>query len=88
MSASPANRRYRCAHGEIAITVTSAAQWHALAVCLGRPELAYAGAWEAVQTAASYGPIAAVLEEMFSEDDASSWAQRLGAHRVPYTVFP
>ena len=87
MTASPANRRYRCARGEIAINVTDAEQWHALAVCLGRPELAYKGAWEAVRTSAADGPIAAVLEEMFGEDDASSWAERLEAHGVPHTLF-
>ena len=85
---TPGNRRYRCAAGEIEIDVKTAEQWYALAVCLGRPELAYAGAWEAVQTSAPDGPIAAVLEDMFGEDDASSWAERLEAHRVPHTVFP
>jgi hypothetical protein len=29
--------------GEIEIAVTNAEQWHAVAVCVGRPELAYEG---------------------------------------------
>jgi crotonobetainyl-CoA:carnitine CoA-transferase CaiB-like acyl-CoA transferase len=87
MSASPANRTYRCARGEIAINVTNAEQWHALAVCLGRPELAYEGAWDAVLAADADGPIAAVVEEMFSEDEAASWAERLEAHGVPFKLI-
>lgn len=87
MTSSPANRRYRCARGELAINVTNAVQWHALAVCLGRPELAYESAWDAVRTADADGPIAAVLEEMFGEDEASSWAERLEAHDVPFELI-
>lgn len=86
MTASPANRRYPCASGEIEINVTSAEQWRALAICLGRPELAYEGAWEAVSTADADGYIAGVLEEMFEEDDAESWAERLEAHDVPFEL--
>jgi len=86
MTTSPANRRYRCSRGEITVNVTNAEQWHALAVCLGRPELAYEGAWYAVRTADADGPIAEVLEEMFAEDDASSWAERLEAHDVPFVL--
>ncbi len=80
---SPANRRYRCAQGEIEIAVTNAEQWHALAVCAGRPELAYEGSWEAVRTAAPDGPTARVLEGMFAEDGAEVWRRRLEAHAVP-----
>jgi crotonobetainyl-CoA:carnitine CoA-transferase CaiB-like acyl-CoA transferase len=80
---SPANRRYRCARGEIEIAVTTAEQWHALAVCIGRPELAYEGSWEAVRTAAPDGPTARVLEGMFAEDRAEIWRRRLEAHAVP-----
>ena len=86
MNASPANRRYRCARGEIEITVNNAEQWHAMAVCMGRPELAYEGAWEAVREAPADGPIAAVVEEMFGEDTAASWAERLQANNVPFDV--
>ena len=80
---SPANRRYRCAQGEIEIAVTNAEQWHALAVCAGRPELAYEGSWEAVRTAAPDGPTARGLEEMFAEDTADVWRRRLESHAVP-----
>jgi crotonobetainyl-CoA:carnitine CoA-transferase CaiB-like acyl-CoA transferase len=83
MAESPANRRYRCSSGQIEIAVTNAEQWHALAVCVGRPELAYEGSWEAVRTADGDGPIARVLEEMFSEDTADVWRRRLESHALP-----
>jgi crotonobetainyl-CoA:carnitine CoA-transferase CaiB-like acyl-CoA transferase len=85
---SPANRRYRCAQGEIEIAVANAEQWHALAVCIGRPELAYEGSWEAVRTAAPDGPTARVLEGMFAEDKAEVWRRRLEAHAVPCRELP
>jgi crotonobetainyl-CoA:carnitine CoA-transferase CaiB-like acyl-CoA transferase len=87
MTKSPANRRYGCSTGEIAIKVMNAKQWHALAVCLGRPELAYEGDWEAVRNAPPDGPIAAVVAEMFAEDTAESWAERLKAHDVPFELI-
>ncbi len=80
---SPANRRYRCKAGEIEINVTSAEEWRALAVCIGRPELAYEGSWDAVMEAGAEGPTARVLEEMFGEDAADVWLKRLEAHAVP-----
>jgi crotonobetainyl-CoA:carnitine CoA-transferase CaiB-like acyl-CoA transferase len=83
MAESPANRRYRCSSGQIEIVVSDAQQWRALAVCIGRPELAYEGSWEAVRTAAGDGPTARVLEEMFAEDTADVWRRRLEAHAVP-----
>jgi crotonobetainyl-CoA:carnitine CoA-transferase CaiB-like acyl-CoA transferase len=83
MAESPANRRYRCSQSEIEIAVSNAEEWHALAVCVARPELAYEGSWEAVRTAGGDGPIARVLEEMFAEDTADVWRRRLEAHAVP-----
>lgn len=83
MSVNPGTRCYSCSSGEIEIAVTTAEQWRALAVCVGRPELAYEGAWEAVRTASDTGPVAQVLEEMFSEDAAELWRKRLEAHGVP-----
>lgn len=80
--ASPANRSYRCSPGEIAINIQTEEQWYELAVCLGRPELAYKGAWSVVRTTAPDGPTARVLEEMFAEDTAVSWKKRLNAHGV------
>ena len=82
-SESPAKRRYRCSSGEIEIAVESAGQWRALAICLGRPELAYEGSWEAVRSAAADGPVAKVLEEHFAEEPADLWLRRLKAHGVP-----
>ena len=43
----PGARRYACSEGAIEIAAENAEQWHALAVCLGRPELAYEGSWQA-----------------------------------------
>ena len=83
---SPAGRRYACAEGEIEITVKNAEQWHALAVCLGRPELAYEGSWEAARRAPSDGPLAAVVAGMFAEDTARRWRERLEAHGVPCVI--
>jgi crotonobetainyl-CoA:carnitine CoA-transferase CaiB-like acyl-CoA transferase len=85
---SPANRRYSCSQGEIEINVTSAEEWHALADCIGRPELAYEGSWEAVSIAEPDGPIARVLEEMFAEDAADVWLRRLESHDVPCREIP
>jgi crotonobetainyl-CoA:carnitine CoA-transferase CaiB-like acyl-CoA transferase len=79
-------RIYGCAEGAIAIRIENAEQWRALAVCLGRPELAYEGAWEAAKDAPGDGPLAGVIAEMFMEDTAESWGRRLGGHGVPHTV--
>jgi crotonobetainyl-CoA:carnitine CoA-transferase CaiB-like acyl-CoA transferase len=83
-AANPGNRAYRCSSGQIEISVQTEEQWHALAVCLGRPELAYEGAWNAVRGSPPDGGVGRVLEEMFAEDPADVWAKRLKAHRVPY----
>ena len=82
-TASPAKRRYRCRDGVIAIACRSEAQWRALAKCLGRPELAYAGDWEAARTAPPRGRLGRLLEEIFREDTADVWLNRLGSHGVP-----
>lgn len=82
----PGHRTYACSKGEITIAVENAELWHALAVCLGRPELAYEGAWDAAKSAPADGPLAAVIAEMFAEDTAESWDKRLEAHGVPCSV--
>lgn len=64
----------------------SAEQWHALAVCLGRPELAYEGSWQAARESPADGPLAAVVASMFAEDTAERWQARLEAHGVPCTA--
>ena len=81
--ANPGNREYRCSSGRIEIGVQTEEQWHSLAVCLGRPELAYEGAWKAVRDSPPDGDVAQVLEEMFREDPAGVWVMRLKAHGVP-----
>jgi crotonobetainyl-CoA:carnitine CoA-transferase CaiB-like acyl-CoA transferase len=83
---SPATRNYACSPGEITIDVRTEEQWHQLAICIGRPELAYKGSWEVVRTSAEDGPTARVLEEMFAEDTAESWLRRLDAHGVPCVI--
>jgi crotonobetainyl-CoA:carnitine CoA-transferase CaiB-like acyl-CoA transferase len=83
MLASAASRSYPCSDGEIEIDIQTADGWRALAVCLGRPELAYDGAWDAVKRAAPDGPVARVVAQMFAEDSAASWMRRLDAHGVP-----
>ncbi len=84
VTSSPARRRYRCADGaHIAIVCESEAQWQALAKCLGRPELAYGGAWQAARGAPPRGHLGRLLEEIFAEDAAEVWVKRLEAHGVP-----
>jgi len=82
--ANPGNRTYRCSSGQIEVSLQTEEQWHSLAVSLGRPELAYEGAWEAVLRSRPDGGVARVLEETFAEDAAEVWARRLEAHGVPY----
>ncbi len=82
----PGARRYACSEGEIEIAVANAEQWHALAVCLGRPELAYEGSWQAALESPADGPLAAVVASMFAEDTAERWQARLEAHGVPCAV--
>ncbi|HEY5625369.1 MAG TPA: CoA transferase [Dehalococcoidia bacterium] len=79
----PGRRRYACADGAIEIAVEGTDQWHALAVCLGRPELAYEGSWEAARRAPADGPLAAVIASMLAEDTAQSWRRRLTTRGVP-----
>ena len=82
----PGKRRYECSDGAISIAVESAEQWHALSVCLGRPELAYEGSWQAARKSPADGPLAAVVASMFAEDTAERWRARLKAHGVPSAV--
>ena len=82
----PGERQYACSDGAITVAVESAEQWHALAVCLGRPELAYEGSWQAARKSPADGPLAAVVASMFAEDTAERWQARLEAHDVPCAV--
>ena len=81
--ASPGRRRYRCSDGQLALACESEAQWVALAKCLGRPELAYPGSWEAAQAAAPRGRLGRLLEGIFAADPLEVWLERLQAHGVP-----
>ena len=58
-------------------------QWRALAKCLGRPELAYPGSWEAARSSAPRGRLGRLLEGIFAADPAEVWLQRLDTHGVP-----
>ena len=82
----PGARRYACSEGEIEIAAENGEQWHALAVSLGRPELAYEGSWQAALESPADGPLAAVVASMFAEDTAERWHARLEAHGVPCAV--
>ncbi len=81
--ASPARRRYRARDGYLAIALENEAQWKALAKCLGRPELAYAGSWDAARTAAPRGRLGRLLEGLFAADPVDVWLERLRSHEVP-----
>jgi len=83
---NPGNRTYACSDGEIEVRVENAEQWHGLAVAIGRPELSYEGAWDAVRAADPNGPVGRVVAEHFSEDGTETWRQRLEAHGVPCTI--
>lgn len=82
----PGQRTYACSPGEITIDVRTEEQWHSLAICIGRPELAYEGTWDVVRMSDADGPTARVLEEMFAEDTADSWRRRLDSHGVPCVI--
>ncbi len=81
--ASPARRRYRCRDGRLSLACENEAQWRALAKCLGRPELAYRGSWEAALAAAPRGGLGRLLEATFAADPVELWRERLRAHGVP-----
>jgi crotonobetainyl-CoA:carnitine CoA-transferase CaiB-like acyl-CoA transferase len=81
---NPGNRTYACSDGEISVRVENAEQWHGLAVAIGRPELSYEGAWDAVRAAEPDGPVGRVVAEHFTEDNAETWGRRLTANEVPY----
>ena len=84
MNTSPARRRYRCRDGgSVSLACESEEQWKALAKCLGRPELAYAGSWEAALSSAPRGRLGRLLEGIFAADPAAVWLKRLEAQRVP-----
>ena len=83
MTASPAARRYRCRDGRLALACESEAHWQALAKCLGRPELAYPGSWEAARVAAPRGRLGRLLEGLFAIDPVEVWLERLRSHGVP-----
>ena len=86
--ASPARRRYRCREGRLALTLEDEGQWKALAKCLGRPELAYPGSWDAARASAPRGRLGRLLEGIFAADPADVWLERLRSHGVPANRVP
>ncbi len=82
-TASPARRRYRCRDGRLSLACEDEAQWRALAKCLGRPELAYRGSWDAARAAAPRGRLGRLLEAIFAADPVDLWLERLSSHGVP-----
>ncbi len=81
--ASPARRRYRCRDGRLSLACENESQWVALAKCVGRPELAYRGSWDAARAAAPRGRLGHLLEAIFAADPVDLWLERLSAHGVP-----
>ncbi len=81
--ASPARRRYRCRDGRLSLACESEEHWVALAKCVGRPEIAYRGSWEAARAAAPRGGLGRLLEAIFAADPVELWLERLSAHGVP-----
>jgi len=67
----------------VSIACEDEAQWRALARCVGRPELAYAGDWEAARTAVPRGRLGRLLESLFAEDASEVWVRRLEGNGVP-----
>ncbi len=82
-TASPARRHYRCRDGRLSLACENEAQWRALAKCVGRPELAYRGSWDAARAAAPRGGLGRLLEAIFAADPVDLWLERLSAHGVP-----
>ena len=70
----------------LAVDCRSEAHWRAVAKCVGRPELAYAGDWAAASTAPYKGRLGHVLESLFREDAAETWLRRFEAHGVPARI--
>jgi crotonobetainyl-CoA:carnitine CoA-transferase CaiB-like acyl-CoA transferase len=70
----------------LAVACENEAHWQALAKCVGRPELAYAGDWAAANAAPYNGRLGRVLEPLFKEDTADVWLRRLEAHGVPARI--
>jgi crotonobetainyl-CoA:carnitine CoA-transferase CaiB-like acyl-CoA transferase len=70
----------------LAVACESETHWQALAKCVGRPELAYAGDWAAASTAPYNGRLGRVLESLFREDAAEVWLRRLQSHGVPARI--
>ncbi len=81
--ASPARRRYRCRDGRLSLACESEVQWQSLAKCVGRPEIAYRGSWDAAWAAAPRGGLGRLLEAIFAADPVELWLERLRAHGVP-----
>ncbi len=81
--ASPGHRRYRCRDGWLSLACENEAHWKTLARCLGRPELAYPGAWEAALASPPRGRLGRLLEGIFVADPVGVWLERLRSHAVP-----
>lgn len=80
---SAAYRSYRCSDGFVFIACSSAEHWRGLAKSIGRPELAYPGAWPSAAHTEPRGGIAHAVGEMLAEDTVERWLKRLGSHGVP-----
>ena len=80
---SAAYRSYRCSDGFVFVACSTEEHWRAFAKSIGRPELAYPGAWPAAARTESKGGVARAVSEMLAEDTLDSWLKRLASHGVP-----
>ena len=80
---SAAYRCYRCADGSLFLACTTEDHWQAMAKAIGRPELAYSGAWPAAAQTNPKGGIAHAVQEMLAEDTVDSWLRRFASRGVP-----
>lgn len=80
---SAAYRCYPASDGWLFIACTTEDHWHALAKAIGRPELAYPGAWTAAAASDPRNGLADEIISMLAEDTVDSWVERLTSHGVP-----
>lgn len=83
LGTSAAYRCYPASDGWLFIACTTEQHWHAMAKAIGRPELAYPGAWPAAAETDPRGGIADEVISMLAEDTVASWVARLTSHGVP-----
>jgi crotonobetainyl-CoA:carnitine CoA-transferase CaiB-like acyl-CoA transferase len=74
---------FRCADGWLFLACTTEDHWQAMAKAVGRPELAYPGAWPAAAQTGPKGGVADAVQMMLAEDTVDSWLKRFASRAVP-----